>query len=89
MSGRGVAMKSGRRGCARGNERGGVGSCEVRIGAWDEAGSLTRAEMRRRLSPSSSANTPPNELAVKSGCGTGCALELRGGCFSFAEALLD
>lgn len=64
MSGRGVAMKSGGRGCARGNKRGGVGSCEVRIGAWDEAGSLTRAEMRRRLSPSSSANTPPSELPV-------------------------
>lgn len=38
------------------SERGGVGSYEARIGAWDEAGSLTRAEMRRRLSPSSSAN---------------------------------
>ena len=34
---------------------------EVRIGAWDEAGSLTRAEMRRRLSPSSDA--PPASCA--------------------------
>jgi hypothetical protein len=34
---------------------------EVRTGAWDEAGSLTRAEMRRRLSQSSDA--PPASCA--------------------------